>query len=196
MMAPEEPEPSFAPADLTDGRRPGDWMTRYKARDSQNDGQAQSAIRFEAIYLACLLYVVPLALFIIWHGYAQHWLRIDVRSYPLFKRYAYAWLGGLLGGTLFDIKWLYHSVAKDMWNLDRRLWRLFAPHLSAGLAFAVVGLISSGILQIFDQQAIGSPPVALTMGFLVGYFSDSATAKLTELAETLFGKTRQTEPKK
>jgi hypothetical protein len=34
------------------------------------------------------------------------------------------------------------------------------------------------------------------LGFLVGYFSDSAIAKLTEIAETLFGTTRAKEKHK
>jgi hypothetical protein len=33
--------------------------------------------------------------------------------------------------------------------------------------------------------------MALSLGFIVGYFSDSATAKLTEIAETLFGSNRR-----
>lgn len=97
-----------------------------------------------------------------------------------------------LGGTLFDIKWLYHSVARQIWHMDRRLWRFFTPHISGGLAFIVLTLISSGLLRVFDQHAIESPSLVLGMTFLVGYFSDSTVAKLAEIADTIFGTTRST----
>jgi hypothetical protein len=96
----------------------------------------------------------------------------------------------MLGGTLFAIKWLYHVVAKELWNLDRRLWRLFTPHISGGLAFAVIALVSSGILRMFDAEALSRNSVVVGLGFLVGYFSDSAVAKLTEISEALFGTSR------
>lgn len=102
-------------------------------------------------------------------------------------KYSFSWLGGTLGGTLFAIKWLYHSVAKWKWNEDRKLWRYFTPPISGALAFIVVLLISSGVLKIFDQNAMRSPSLSLAIGFMVGYFSDSAIAKLSEVAQTLFG---------
>ena len=102
-------------------------------------------------------------------------------------------MGGTLGGTLFAIKWLYHVVARELWNMDRRLWRLFTPHISGGLAFAVTVLISSGIMRIFDAHATASHSVVVAVAFLVGYFSDSAVAKLTDIADTLFGTTRSKE---
>lgn len=186
-------EPSFAPTDLTDGRNPGDWKSRYRPKSSQDDDGAYKSIRLEAIYLAVLLAASPTFLFLTWNGCFAKILSLgtDPHATLVFKRAAYAWIGGTLGGTLFAIKWLYHGVAKYMWNLDRRLWRLFAPHLSGGLAFAVVFLVSSGTLTLFDQHSIESPIVGFGIAFMVGYFSDSATAKLTELAETLFGKSRQ-----
>jgi hypothetical protein len=99
----------------------------------------------------------------------------------------------MLGGTLFAIMWLYHVVAREMWNLDRRLWRLFTPHISGGLVFAVIALISSGIMRIFDSRATSSHSVVVELAFLVGYFSDSAVAKLTEIADRLFGTSRSKE---
>jgi hypothetical protein len=139
---------------------------------------------------------IPIAILILWLGYPEHWLRLSDQTYKPVLKYGLAWLGGVLGGTLFDVKWLYHSVARQFWHLDRRLWRLFTPHLSGGLAFVVVALISSGILRIFDPQALQSPSLVVGIAFMVGYFSDSAVAKLSEIAATLFGTVRAKEKHK
>src|SRR5262249_13664205 len=90
-------------------------------------------------------------------------------------------------------KWLYHVVARKRWHMDRRVWRFCTPLISAGLAFAMVAIVSSGVLRIFDPKAFDSPSMILGFSFLVGYFSDSAAAKMTEIAETLFGPSREKE---
>ena len=64
------------------------------------------------------------------------------------------------------------------------------PHISGGLAFVFIALISSGVLRIFDSQAMDSLSMVVGVSFLVGYFSDSAVAKLTEIADTIFGASR------
>ena len=74
-----------------------------------------------------------------------------------------------------------------MWNYDRRLWRLFTPHISGGLAFATLL-----VFEAFGTNALlaGKPGRTFAFGFLVGLFSDNALAKLTEIAVTLFGTTK------
>jgi len=182
--------PDFAPADPTDGRELLDWRSKY------TEPGAQRAIRFEACYLAVLLFGVPITIVILWLGQSKHWLGLSDEQYKPFLRYGLAWVGGVLGGTLFDVKWLYHSVARQLWHLDRRLWRLFTPHISGGLAFVVVALISSGVMRVFDRQAVESPSLVVGISFMVGYFSDSAIAKLSEVSDTLFGASRAKEKHK
>jgi hypothetical protein len=173
--------PDFAPDDPTDGRELLDWRSKY------NDPCARRAIGFEAAYLAVLLLSTPVAILILWLEYPKHWLGLDDQVYKPILKYGLAWLSGVLGGTLFHVKWLYHTVAHKIWHLDRRLWRLFTPHLSGGLAFGFVVLMSSGLLRVFDRQALESPSLVVGIAFLAGYFSDTAAAKLREIAETLFG---------
>ena len=182
--------PGFGQADPTDDRDFLDWKSKY------SDPAARQGIRFEAIYLATLLVLVPVAMVLLWLEYPKHWLKLSDESYKPIVHFGMAWLGGVLGGTLFDLKWLYHSVARQLWHLDRRLWRLFTPHISGGLAFAMVVLISSGLVRIFDSRAVNSLSSVVGISFLVGYFSDSAIAKLTEVAETLFGTSRGKEKHK
>lgn len=181
---------AFGGVDPTDNRRLLEWQTRY------SDPEARRWILIEAAYLFLMLLLFLSASTLLWLEYPKSWFRISDQKYqPIFK-YALAWLGGMLGGTLFGIKWLYHTVARQLWNMDRRLWRFFTPHISAGIAFAMVAVVSSGLLRLFDRQAMQSPSMVMGLGFLVGYFSDSAAAKLAEIAETLFGTSRSAEKHK
>lgn len=182
--------PKYAPDDPLDGRKLGEWRSTYMEPD------AKRGIKFEAIYLACLLLILPISLLTLWIGYPKFWLNLSDQKYEPVLKYGLAWFSGVLGGTLFGAKWLYHSVARKVWHMDRRLWRLFTPHLSGGLAFAVIALISSGIIRIFDSKSVESRALVVGVAFMVGYFSDSAIAKLAEIAETLFGASRDKEKHK
>ena len=140
-----------------------------------------------------VLVAVPILLTLIYVRAYSFGLRSD--QYTVVSRYSYAWLGGTLGGTLFSIKWLYHKVAHGFWNEDRRLWRLFTPHLSASLAFAVAVLLDSHVLTILDSRVIGDARTVVGVSFLVGYFSDSATARLADVAKNIFGSSKHSATK-
>jgi hypothetical protein len=171
----------FGTSDRTDNRKLLEWRSRYPA-------EASRGINLEAIYLGLLLLLTPwLLLAFLCRSPELVWKTLNPCHQEAVSSYGMAWIGGMLGGTLFTIKWLYHVVAKGLWNLDRRLWRFFTPHISGGLAFAVIALISSGFMRIFDTKAVNSHSVVIGLSFLVGYFSDSAVAKLSEIANTLFG---------
>jgi len=173
--------PGFAPSDITDSRKSLDWESRYPT-------PAWKQIFVEAAYLGLCLCISPLVLLAIFcHRPQAFWGVFDSRTQTALIRYGLAWSGGALGGTLFAVKWLYHVVAHGYWNRDRLLWRLFTPHISGGLAFAVIALVSSGLFRIFDAAAASRNSTVVGLAFLVGYFSDSAVAKLTEIANTLFG---------
>ncbi len=174
----------FAPSAPTDGRKIGDWKSRYEK-------PALKKIHFEALYLGILFFIVPILIFFI-HNNFMNSLVIDTTT----CKYAISWLGGTFGGTIFGIKWLYHTVAKFTWNEDRRMWRIFTPHISGGFSFVIIVLISSGILTIFSRDALCSQSSVFGLSFLSGYFSDSAVGKLTELANALFGATEKSNPTK
>jgi hypothetical protein len=176
-------EVDFAPTDLLDGRKKGHWQTRYP------DADAQKAISFEKWYLCGCLAAVPVSLLILYGIRAYNPFELGGKHDALILGTS-AWIGGMAGGTLFSLKWLYHSVAQYIWNIDRRLWRLFTPHLSGALGFFFVTIVSSGIFRLFDASVLSGLKANLAVGFLVGYFSDTALAKLTEVAQTLFGATK------
>jgi hypothetical protein len=176
------PDATFAPGDLTDGRRPGEWRSRYEAA-------AWKHIWVEASYLLAIMVVTLALLLLTWLKYFQAMWHLTPEDATTFGRYMFCWLGGTLGGTLFAMKWHYHSVAKLLWHLDRRLWRYLTPHISGGLAFA-----SLAVIQSFGGSGSGFPATnarALAVGFLIGFFSDNALAKLAEIAETLLGPTKR-----
>lgn len=174
------PPPGFL-GDLTDGRPKGDWKSRY-------DEDCHKYILWEKKYLivllsACIVFPLLIGIAIndcIW-GLSC--------GFGNLKIYAFAFFGGTLGGTLFAVKWLVHSIAKNTWNLDRRLWRIFTPLLSGSLAFVVILLISSDLFSAKSDTNTSALTIhkAYGIGFLVGYFSDNAIGKLTEIAQVFFG---------
>lgn len=167
-------------SDLTDGREKGDWKTRY------DDENARKAINWEKKYLIILFIsnlLISVLLGLLFNGYiifSESFCKLNE-----FKIYCFAFLGGMLGGTVFSMKWLYHSVAKNTWNIDRRLWRLLTPLLSSAVAFIIIMLLNSDIFK--PSNAFVSIYKSFAVGFLAGYFSDSAIGKLTEIAQVLFG---------
>ena len=173
-------EPGFAPADLTDARNRYEWNSRYPPG-------AWAQFIFEGFYILCLLAFIPVALFLFWRGEVQEWLGVSTGQEDTVARLAFAWLGGMLGGTLFAGKWLYHTVAKGTWHRDRFLWRLLTPHLSAGLAFSLLLLVTSGLIGFLDTDYLRQPTVVVGLAILFGYFSDNATAALARLAESILG---------
>ena len=116
----------FGQADPTDNRELGDWRSKY------SDPQARCGIRVEAIYLALLFFLTLIGMIVLWFGWPERWLHLGDQKYATLLRYGLAWFSGMLGGILYAAKWLYHSVARQLWHLDRRIWRLFTPHISGG----------------------------------------------------------------
>ncbi len=94
---------------------------------------------------------------------------------------------GMIGGSCFALKWLYHSVAKGLWNRDRVLWRLIVPILSGAVAMFVSMLVASGILSLIDSKFFSNFYGVTGVGWLVGYFSDNVLASLQKLAHKWFG---------
>ena len=173
----------------TDGRAQLDWRSKY-------DADAVSQIRFDAAYIGLLLVVALTAIFLTWRGTAYTLMTTgcETCSHATFNKYSYFFLGGFLGGVLFAVKYLYKVVARQYWNMDRRLWRLFSPFLSGGLALVVGALIDSGVLGLTIKVASGA--AYFSYGFITGYFADRAIDKMQEVAETVFGAPGRKDPPK
>lgn len=164
-MREREGASAFGQADPTDGRKRYQWKSGY------DDPAARKEIRIEASYLGVLLFALPLVMLLLWLEYPKHLIHLSDQKYRPIVKYGFSWASGSLGGTLFDVKWLYHSVARGRWHMDRRLWRIFTPLISGGLSFFVLALVASGGLRIFDSRATDSLSVVIGLGFLVGRFA-------------------------
>lgn len=170
----------FAPNNASDHRKIGEWESRYPRT-------AQIQILVETLIILAIFLLIPAFLAAVAFSEKIPYVSLTPHQLTTLKQCAFAFSGGLLGGILFDMKWLYHSVAHGIWNQDRFLWRLLTPFISAGLAFSFFIMIRSNIFKIFDPTSISTPSSIIAVSFLVGYFSDSALAKMYELATTLFG---------
>ncbi|MCW3047074.1 MAG: rane protein of unknown function [Solirubrobacterales bacterium] len=148
----------------------------------------------ELCYLAVLFAACPVGLFCLSTGKLDVALDITAAESRSLALYGDAWLGGLLGGCLFSMKWLYHSIARGKWHLDRRAWRFLTPLVSAGLAFGTMALFISGALPLFSERITGTLPGVTGVSFLVGYFSDDTVAALAGAATKLLRGADEKEP--
>jgi hypothetical protein len=168
-------DPGFAPQDIADARPPFEWASKWPAT-------AISKMRYEALYL---LLCLAFGLFVLakqFYPQAPGAAPLSLLSFGLL-----AWSAGLIGGTAFGLKWFYHVIAKGLWHMDRRYWRLFCPIISSVLAFFTNLVLYKDNLTENSQSGISVALKLLTTGFLAGYFSDNAFAKLAEVAKVLFG---------
>lgn len=165
----------FAPAEPTDGRDRGEWETRYSK-------EALKSIRYEALYLASVFAGSAVSILLLALESPRYWGWVADDQWTGIQSFTLAFFGGALGGTLFATKWLYHSVAKGIWNEDRRLWRMFTPMLASGAALTVVVLSAGSVIPLFGREITRSPAGALGVGLLIGYFSDRAFSMLERMA--------------
>lgn len=179
--------------DLSDGREIGEVRSRFGLKEW---GQI-------AVELAYLLMVLAFCSgMLIWIGYCAGAPKFGPNNAPFEQtlpfgllyprdRHLVIWLSvalsGVVGGTSFALKWLYHSVARDLWNHDRIIWRLVVPVLSGVLAVFVGFMVTSGLLPFVATTTFDHFYKALGVGFFVGYFSDNVLARLQRLAVQWFG---------
>jgi hypothetical protein len=172
-----------------DDRNKWEWKSR-------GDHKAIINIRVDACYVGAVFLLTLIGILLTWRGTIFELVAEGCKSCvrTRFDQFAFFFLGGMLGGTLFGIKYLYKVVARGRWHLDRRLWRIFSPFISGGLALAIGTLVDSGIFGLTVKNP--SPSSFLSLGFISGYFADNALAKMQEIAETIFGAPEEHKPSK
>lgn len=177
-------KPHSPEGDPTDGRDPYEWKSRWPP-------EARKQQYLEGGYVFLMLVAALALLFLTWRNILAGYLALEGTSAATFNKFSYYAFSGLLGGTVFGVKYLYRVVARGRWNEDRRLWRLLSPWLSLSLAFAIATLIEAGWVSVAGTGAAATPASKyLAIGFLIGYFSDFAVAKMHEIARVVFGTSR------
>lgn len=172
-------------------RAPGDQETRFR-------GSARVQIVVEFSYLVIILFSVLAFLVLTFNwalvpGPAEHliergWLERTF-SQPPMAMVAGLFLSGMAGGTAYTLKWLYHTVAKDIWFKDRLWWRLSIPWMGGLLGVFAIFIFSRTLGTRFDEAALDPHNFfpACGLSFLVGIFADGTLASLEKLANKTLG---------
>lgn len=174
--------------DYDDGREAGDWKSRYG-----RGAWAQIFIEFILLFLYLVIpsYFLFEAIIeppdqLAKDGFVYSSVLNIYVSKENAKWLALA-LAGFIGGTVFDLKWLYHSVAKGIWNQDRCLWRIIVPFNSTMVSLFTGFLFASGSIPFLKNESFENIYTLLGFGFVFGYFSDNILAALQNLAKRTLG---------
>jgi hypothetical protein len=181
---------SWNPGDPTDGKDRHEFASGYPIG-------CRIEIFLEALYLVLLMLLA--AYLILWYvagSFPLFAVAIRGGELPKAVHHLIAFpIAGLMGGTMFGLKWQYRVAARGWWHKDRRVWRLCSPWLSAALAMMIGIAIDGGLLGLsFNQGSVNTTSTLLSVGFVTGYFADSALAKLQEIATVVFS-TKNEPPK-
>ena len=164
---------------LYDNRALYDYESKYP------DSRPSKWQKNEAIYLGVSLLLSFILILLNYLDILYDVLRLisDSIDYELCKKLCYCALFGFLGGLTFDIKFFYRSIARGFWNEDRVYWRIFSPWLSIALALVMSAVLNKAIIE-------SNAAMSICVGFFSGYFSDDAIAKMHDVAQVIFSRTK------
>lgn len=162
-----------------DGREKGSYESRYKNKE------CQKKIKRDALYISILLALSMLLIFLNFLNYFENIFGLSGDKAIVFHKVVYCVTSGLLGGSTFGMKYFYRVVARGFWNEDRVYWRIFSPWIAVALSIVMAA--------IMIKDVSSSSALAITIGFLTGYFSDEAVSKMYDVACILFLKSNDSE---
>lgn len=186
-MSAERPDhsehPVPAPSPKPDGRKLWEWETKYAT--------PLPYIRREAIILGAYLAIFGFLTVVCFALVNDFSFTISGSHEPLLflrRRDVLVWFVGSVGGTVFAIKWLMHSVANGLWHQDRFLWRIFVPLTGGIYALVVLALMNLGFMAGPPSGAgVSNLMKDTVIAFLAGYFADGVSGLLTNIANAIFG---------
>ncbi|WP_083444834.1 hypothetical protein [Herbaspirillum rhizosphaerae] len=148
----------------------------------------EAQIKFEFWYLVAIFLLSVGAMLFLQFG--NNWLGIRHDD----KLVVFAYLGGFLGGWVYDTKWFYRVTARGKnnqypfrWQPHKFYWRVLTPFLSGLVALATFFLATSDFLPISIKHK-DSARAAFATSFLLGYFSDLVLSRLAAWAEKIIPK--------
>jgi hypothetical protein len=163
----------------TDAREQFDWKSKYPP-------EARKEIFLESVYVLFFFFLSFALLLLNYFGLISSLFALDESRIIKFEYIVYFSSAGILGGTVFGMKYFYRVVARGYWTQDRRYWRILSPFISMGIAFIIGCMSSIGILTTYNSS---TNTWAVAFGFFAGYFADEAVGKMYEIATLIFGKT-------
>lgn len=170
----------------TDGRGQYDWESCYPE-------EARKEMRGEAIYIAVVLVLSVIGLFLacwgVFSGGCAENNTLCTEKLQAFESVLCYFFAGLLGGTVYGIKYFYRVIARGYWTQDRRYWRIFSPWISSCVALVVGCMVTAGFIKAVEVQ---TTLTSVCVGFVAGYFADDAVSKMSEVAKALFGTSSKT----
>jgi hypothetical protein len=145
----------------------------------------KSQITFEFFYLVVIFIAACMSVFILQIKSIELGLTHDN------KLALFTLLGGFLGGWVYDAKWFYRVTARGRhdqygfsWQPHKFYWRVMTPFLSALVAFSTYMLLDSGLFPV-ELKNKDSAKVAISVCFVLGYFSDLVLSRLAKWAEKI-----------
>jgi hypothetical protein len=175
-LAPQIGDPSQSVTGPASQEVPTDWKSLYPP-------EAWKRIRAEGIYLGCVLSFAVVVSAIL--------LKINLASHDVVQRFLCCALGGIAGSWIYSMKWYVRAISHHLWRHDLVVWRITSPFMGIFLSVSAYAVLNAGLLGITLEQNPRADPklYAYAVGFLTGLCSDVVMGKLTEVAETLFGRT-------
>lgn len=167
--------------DYTDGRGQWEWKSRYPA-------EARRQMVIEAVVLVAFL-LITICLAGLSLGSVQEPFKRDILGMEVWTNFNLlaVFFTGWVGGVTFSIKWFVHAIAKGLWHQDRVYWRLLVPVLGGVYACVMLSFWSSGFLKSQPPAQSDNLVTVASLAFLVGYFSDSVSGLLSNVADAVFG---------
>ena len=166
----------------TDGRKSYDWKSRYPK-------EAHDEMLREAIYIGAVLALSLLGMFLNWCGVFNCCVGEDPARASALRGIVFYFFSGLMGGTIFGLKYFYRVIARGYWSQDRKYWRIFSPWISACIALVIGCMVVAGYINAAQAP---STATGVCIGFLAGYFADDAVGKMSDVAKALFGSSSKT----
>lgn len=174
------------PPPLPPSPQPGpalEWRSAYPP-------EAWRRIRAEGIYLGCvlLLAVVVATLLLL--------MREKLANHTITQELLCCGLGGITGSWIYAMKWYVRVISNKIWRQDLIVWRLTSPFMGIFMAVSGYVIIKAGLLGVSIGSGTDTRFYAYGIGFLMGLFTDVLMGKLTEVAQTLFGKAASEDSRK
>ena len=145
----------------TDGREPYEWKSKYPEC-------ARKEMKKEAIYIGAILLLSFILLICIVGGLIDligSLLGLESKKIVSLEGIILYFFSGLLGGTVFGLKYFYRVVSRGYWSQDRKYWRIFSPWISACIAFVVGCMVLSGYINATHTQSFATE---ICVGFITG----------------------------